>query len=58
MIEDRNQHPDKEAHGMRYGERAGNFLSGWATLPTSPCVHQQGISLNPILLGFYEDFIA
>ena len=34
--------------------RGFHALSGHITLPTSPCVHQPGSSLNPVLWGFIE----
>ena len=39
----------EEMQRARYGER---ILSSQTTCPVSPCVHQPGSSLNPILLGF------
>ena len=40
--------------------RAQSFciLSGLTTLPESPCVHQLGSSLNPLLLGLYGGFLT
>lgn len=46
----------EEVHKTRHstGEGAQSFhaLSGRATLPTPPCVHQPQSSLNPTLWGF------
>ena len=48
-----------ETPSTRDGERAQSFftLSGHAILPEPPCVYQPGSSPNPVLLGFYGDFI-
>ena len=50
----------EEIHRARNRERTCGFhaLSEGATLPKPPCVHQPGISPDPILWGFYKDFIT
>ena len=36
--------------GMWAGMQNSHALSGWTTLPKSPCIHQPRSSLNPMLL--------
>jgi len=43
--------------GMGKGQGASS-LGAPLSLHLPPCVDEHEISLNPILLGFYEDFIA
>ena len=48
----------EQTHKAKYGERAWSFLglSEHDTLPE--CVYQPKSSPNPLLSGFYEDFIT
>ena len=50
----------EEMGRTRYRGRVGGFhaLHGGAAPHKSPRVHQPGSSLNPVLSGFYGDYIA